>query len=217
MLRSGRRLVAFVLFLFVGVGTACSAPSIGTADSNFSADRAPAPGKKRESGKKADGDGAPRGDDEACRDDDECGGVGEICVRGACIAGCRDDDGCPGGQACMNRKCAAPNAIEEEDAPGCQGDAECPLGEICLSTQCVPGCHTEFDCPIGEICGGGGLCVVGQSQTGGGTGTGSAGSCTEDYECALDNICTANKCVLGCRSSGDCAATKTCVSGLCKQ
>jgi hypothetical protein len=203
---------------FLLIGVACSAPSISSADS-FASDKRPAPSAKRESKDK------PAGEDDktpadstkpttkgGCTDDPDCGGVGHICVREACITGCRDDNGCSGGKKCLNRKCADPTTLPEETGE-CKADAECPLGEICLSSMCITGCHTTVDCKIGDVCGTDGLCELdktGSSSGTSGTSGTTATTCTDDVDCALDKICTANKCVTGCRTDADCSGTKTC-------
>lgn len=210
-------MTAGTALLLVGIMTACTAPSLDSASSNFGGDRSAANTKKRASGSgQAASAEEGAGSQDKCTTDAQCGDE-TICVRGACIDGCRDDDGCSGGLTCMNRKCAEPRAVTSPDPGGCTKDADCPLTRICEAGACVLGCHTEFDCLEEQQCSTGGQCEQKTSTaTDPEDGTtsissGAAGDpCTEDVECVLDTICFLDECTLGCNTDGDCSGTKTC-------
>jgi Cys-rich repeat protein len=72
----------------------------------------------------------------------------------------------------------------------CVGDGDCGgAGEVCHAGQCVVACASTNDCTDPQVCD----TVLGQCV-----------ECTENRGCALDHICSDDRCVLGCEGNADC-------------
>lgn len=123
-----------------------------------------------------------------CRED-----LGEACIDGTC-QNCVDDTECVGKAPdggdwmCIDNRCSDPSA--PSDAPNfgaeCFGPSDCVGGAVCTQGFCSK-CTEDFECNGGTCDLALGVCTQG---LGGST-------CTNDDECAMDEICDLGSCVFG--------------------
>ena len=133
-----------------------------------------------------------------CDDTNPCQTAGEICVDRQCEPDPNVCDPiCTGGKTCVNRACVDP--VDTQPTLNCD-DAACEMpngaGDACISS-----------CEASETCDGAGNCV---SDT-------STRSCVENYECDIDERCSASK---TCEPDPEycdpaCDGGKTCVNRVC--
>lgn len=125
--------------------------------------------------------------------------LGETCVEGKC-QNCVDSSECVGkGPNGMNYICEEFRCIDpaesktgggSEQGSPCTSSLDCTGGLVCKASIC-DFCATDMDCPVGTCDLGTGRCSDGVP--------GSAGSCTVDDDCAIDEICDGGMCIF----SGD--------------
>ena len=63
-----------------------------------------------------------------------------------------------------------------------------------------PGCKNSQDCQEGEFCAKR-RCIP--------------TNCNKQSDCGLDNNCTSEKCIIGCRYKGECPKGKHCIDDYC--
>jgi hypothetical protein len=139
----------------------------------------------------------------ACKRNKHCNQeMGEKCVDGTC-QNCVEDAECKGkgpngmDYVCHEFRCMDPAEAAADtggDTGGqggpCASSLDCTGGLVCKGSIC-DFCAADMDCPVGTCDLGTGTCSEGQP--------GSAGSCTVDDDCAMDEICDAGMCIF----SGD--------------
>lgn len=78
----------------------------------------------------------------ACRNEADCGGAGDQCVDGECIAACSRDEECPLLSTCTNGVCTE---------TGCSSDRECAFllgtsAAVCDDGRCEVSCDSDLEC-----------------------------------------------------------------------
>jgi hypothetical protein len=134
----------------------------------------------------------------ACVSNTDCAS-NQICVSNNCVSGCRSDDVCGVSDYCNAGTCS----------PGCRifsdGTDNCGTGLVCSSATHLCRCGV---CPTSPPT----ICVPGTPAT---NDQCVAVACVSNTDCAANQICVSNNCVLGCGSSADCATGQVCSSGVC--
>jgi peptidoglycan-associated lipoprotein len=134
----------------------------------------------------------------ACKRNKHCNQeMGEKCVDGTC-QNCVDNSECEGkGPNGMNYVCHEFRCVDPSEAVGgagqgspCMSSLDCTGGFVCKAGIC-DFCVGDIDCPAGTCNFASGLCDGGIP--------GSAGSCSIDDDCAIDEICDGGMCIF----SGD--------------
>jgi peptidoglycan-associated lipoprotein len=137
----------------------------------------------------------------ACKKDKHCNvDLDEKCVDGAC-QNCKTDTDCAGkGPNGANWKCAEFRCQDPALVQGGGGGAgdigkpcvqtiDCAGGTVCKAGACSA-CSENLDCQPGTCDIGTGRCAA----AGGGGGAGGT-ACTNDLECAMEEICDGGVCV----------------------
>ena len=106
-----------------------------------------------------------------------------ICNNGECVGGsrfCQSNAECCYTDVCLGGRCSAPTSFV------CASDYDCSWPQICQGGQCVASVATTpgYICTYPTDCGYGFTCIAGVCQS-----TGAGASCTNDGECAYDQLC----------------------------
>lgn len=143
-----------------------------------------------------------------CKKDKHCVAErGEKCVEGSC-QNCKADAECvakgPNGEnwKCHEFLCQDPATIAGGGGGGgadgigtpCTQTIECSSGTVCKAGACAA-CTEDFDCQPGTCNMGTGRCES--------VGSGGAGQCQADVDCAMDEICDMGACVFSGAYGGE--------------
>lgn len=126
-----------------------------------------------------------------CTVDDECR-IGQVCESSQCVSGCRGDHNCPVDQACLaGGKCGDP--CRQSNA--CGSNSRCIVHRHRVRCECQPGFVGD---PFAS-------CVLPATDI-----------CENDLQCGLGQVCTRNRCVVGCTNDAGCRFEHSCINGQCR-